>query len=176
MPVPIELQPDESVTFTSRRHWVFLYPRLALQFLVAVAPPLGLVLLMRRAGSLDGTVGLVTWGLVISWLAATGVRAYLVWYRYRNDVWVITNQRLIDSQRRHWFHHAIASADLVDVQDVAVIREGLLPTMLNYGELRCQTAGEQPNFILGGIPDPTGVLAILDRARDAARRDEGGRR
>ncbi len=48
--------------------------------------------------------------------------------------------------------------------------------MLNYGELRCQTAGEQPNFILGGIPDPTGVLAILDRARDAARRDEAGHR
>lgn len=176
MSVPIQLQPDESTIYVSRRHWIFLYPRLALHAAMAFGPAAGLLILVNRSAGLDGTAGAITWALVAAWVAVTGVRAYLVWYQYRNDLWVITNQRILDSQRRHWFHHAIASADLVDVQDVAVVREGFLPTVLNYGELRCQTAGEQPNFVLGGIPDPTGVLATLDRARDAARRDEAARR
>jgi len=82
---------------------------------------------------------------------------------------VVTNQRIIDSLRRHWFHHRIASADLVDVEDIAVHREGALATMFNFGDLRCQTAGTEPNFILAGIPDPTGLLATVDAARDASR-------
>jgi hypothetical protein len=41
--------------------------------------------------------------------------------------------------------------------------------MFNFGDLRCQTAGTEPNFILAGIPDPTGLLATVDAARDASR-------
>lgn len=96
-------------------------------------------------------------------------RGYFTWYRYENDIWVVTNQRLLDSLKSHWFHHRMASADLVDVEDIAVVREGFLQTIFKFGDLKCQTAGEQPNFVLAGIPDPVSVLGTIDRARDAAR-------
>ena len=64
----------------------------------------------------------------------------------------------------------MSSADLVDVEDMNVVREGILPTMFNFGDVRCQTAGEVPNFVLAGIPRPTEVLATIDAARDASRR------
>jgi hypothetical protein len=51
------------------------------------------------------------------------------------------------------------------------VKEGLFATAFNYGDVRCQTAGEVPNFILAGIPNPTSVLAVVDAARDAARRE-----
>ena len=54
-------------------------------------------------------------------------------------------------------------------------REGLLQTAFNFGNVRCQTAGEVPNFILAGIPEPTKALAIIDSHRDAARREIGAR-
>jgi hypothetical protein len=102
------------------------------------------------------------------------VRGYFTWYRYHNDLWAVTNQRIVDSIRRHWFHHRMSSADLVDVEDINVVREGILPTMFNFGDVRCQTAGEVPNFILAGVPRPSEILATIDAARDAARRSLRG--
>jgi hypothetical protein len=98
------------------------------------------------------------------------VRAYFIWYRYQNDIWVITNQRVVDSTRFHWFKRRLASADLVDVEDMNVVREGVLPTLFNFGDVRCQTAGEVPNFVVAGIPEPDKVLTAVDAARDVARR------
>ena len=64
----------------------------------------------------------------------------------------------------------MASADLDDVQDIALAKEGLFPTMFGYGDLRLQTAAERANFVLRGIPKPKDVLALVDRERDAAKR------
>ncbi|MEO9255773.1 MAG: hypothetical protein ABI305_09545, partial [Tepidiformaceae bacterium] len=97
-------------------------------------------------------------------------RAYFGWYSYEHNIWVVTNQRIIDGNRPTWFKSSMASADLVDVQDIAVEQSGPLQTMLHYGNVRCQTAGERENFMLNGIPHPTNVLAVVDSTRDAARR------
>jgi hypothetical protein len=148
---------------------MYLYPKLVLQALVGLLPILLLTLIAASGPGLGGTTGRVVLLLDVLWAAYWAVRIYFTWYRYNNDIWVVTNQRIIDSLRRHWFHHRIASADLVDVEDIAVHREGALATMFNFGDLRCQTAGTEPNFILAGIPDPTGLLATVDAARDASR-------
>ena len=93
----------------------------------------------------------------------------LTYYRYQNDIWVLTNQRLIDSYKAHWFSHRMVTADLVNIQNILAHREGLFQTWLNFGDLECETAGERQRFILAGIPRPSDALAEVDRARDAAR-------
>jgi hypothetical protein len=132
------------------------------------------ILLVVATFGFDGWLGKATLLVIILWAGYWGVRAYFHWYRYNNDLWAVTNQRLVDSIKKHWFHHAMASADLVDVEDIRVVREGVLHTMFNFGDVRCQTAGEVPNFVLDGIPNPVGVLAVVDNARDAARRSLRG--
>jgi hypothetical protein len=94
---------------------------------------------------------------------------FLLWYRYNNDMWVITNQRLIDSFRKHPFSLAITSADLVNVQDISVERNGILRTTLDYGDIVCQTAGVQQGFRLVGIPHPRAVQMLIDKERDRER-------
>lgn len=168
--MPVQLQDGEVLVLLCRRHWVYLWPLLALYGLIALVAA-GLAVVVTRMLDLEGTARAAALGLAGAWVLYWLVRAYVAWFRYRHDQWVITNQRLIDSQRRHWFHKEVASADLVDVQDTSVERHGLLETMLNYGDLVCQTAGQQLNFVLSGIPDPVSVLTTLDRARDQARRD-----
>ena len=69
----------------------------------------------------------------------------------------------------------MASTDLVDVEDIAIQREGLLPTLFNFGNVQLQTAGVQANFVLSGIPKPSDVLGTIDGARDQARRDLAAR-
>ena len=173
MRLPFALQPGETVLTLYRRHWIHLVPHLPILIAVALALPLALGWLALATNIADpvlapwvsvaAAVAGATWA--IFWL----VRAYLVYYRYRHDIWVLTNQRLVDSYKAHWFHHRLATADLVNIQDISVHREGLLQTLLNFGNVACETAGEQQHFTLSGIPKPSESLAELDRARDAAR-------
>jgi hypothetical protein len=52
---------------------------------------------------------------------------------------------------------------------MSIERNGVLRTMLDYGDIVCQTAAEMQGFRLAGIPDPRAVQALVDRERDRER-------
>jgi hypothetical protein len=169
--MPFQLQETEQVILLLRRHWIHLYPRLALLLAVAVLPPLVLWLVANAIGDVDGALQLVLLVVTVAWVAFWLFRTYLLWYRYEHDIWVLTTQRLVDSFKRHWFHHQMSSADLIDIEDVSVERHGLLQTFFNYGDVQVQTAAQERNFLVGSVPDPRQVLATIDATRDEARRE-----
>ena len=168
--LPFELQATESVLLLARRHWFYFSLRMAIAIGAGALGAVAAALFVNASFGFDGTAGRVAMAVIALWVAYWAVRAYFTWYRYQNDIWVVTDQRLVDSIKRHWFHHQMASADLVDVEDIQVVRAGLFQTMLDFGDVRCQTAGEVPNFVLAGVPAPSQVMATIDSARDAARR------
>ena len=168
--LPFDLQNDEHVLLFARRHWAFLASSLAKNLLIGLIPVVAVLILVGKTAGLDGRLGQVTWVLVALWVVFWGVRLYFDWYRYNRDIWVVTNQRVVDSVKKHWFHHSMASADLDDVEDISIKKEGIFPTMFNFGNLLLQTAGERPNFVLSGIPEPSKILALVDQTRDAAKR------
>ncbi len=170
MRLPVQLQPGESVVLVVRQHWFFLVAPFAFALLLMLVPP---VVLVTVVGRTDGPQVMDTILMLLSlgYLVVLGARAYFVWYAWVHDIWVITNQRLVDGQKRNWFHEEVATADLIHVQDVALDRVGVLATLMRFGDLRVQTAAEVEEFILRKIPRPQDVLAILDRTRDAARRE-----
>jgi hypothetical protein len=171
--LPFALQNGERVVLFSRRHWVFLWPRLSLHALYGVAAVVGAGWIVNRISGLDGTSGKVFWVIAAIWIVYWAVRCYFDWYSYYHDIWVVTNQRIIDSIKPNFFNSRLASADLVDVEDISVQHSGIFATAFKYGDLRCQTAGEQPNFVLGGVPNPTHILSVVDASRDSARRESG---
>lgn len=170
----IELQPGEQQVLLCRRHWIALYPQLTLDFLIA-AVPVGLLLwVTSQATQPDASrPQQIAIAASVVWILVIGVRAYFHWYRWHNDTWLITNQRLVDSLRNNWFHRSISTTDLNDIQDVSMARSGFLQTALDFGDLNVQTASEMQRFVLAKIPDPAAVLTILDRTRDEARRAAG---
>ena len=113
MKLPFPLQESEKVLLVCRRHWLFLYPGLALRFVAALVPVLALVLLLRAAGAFDG-IGLKI-ALVISavWLSFWAVNIFLFKYRYDNDLWTITDQRIVDSVRSNPLALKMLAADLI---------------------------------------------------------------
>jgi hypothetical protein len=173
--LPFELQNAEVVLVLARRHPVFLWSKLAGFALLAIVPAAAILVLMAATTGLGDTFGLIVIAMCVVWVLFWAVRAYFTWYRYNNDIWVVTNQRIIDSNKNHWFHHRMSSADLVNVEDLSIERSGLLATTFNFGNVRCQTSGTQLNFVLSGIPQPSKLLALIDSSRDAARRELGGR-
>jgi hypothetical protein len=169
MKLPVDLQDGESVVMVLRRHPVYLALKLVAVLLIILVP-VGLLLWL----GIGGLTGQILWGIAALWAVFWLVRAYFIWYRHQNDLWIVTNQRLIDSYKRNWFHSQVASADLVNVQDISVARSGLLATIFNFGDVRCQTAGEVSAFVLSDIPHPSRVLTLVDTTRDAARSAQSG--
>jgi hypothetical protein len=168
--VPFPLQQDERVIALIRRHWWFLWPHTAVLALIALVPPIVAGVLMARTDTYDGVAATIFWIASAVWLLYWGVRLYLNWYRYHHDIWVITNQRIVDSLKRHPLSHRMSTADLVNVQDMSIERHGLLPTLLNFGDIVCETASEGGEFVLSGIPRPQEVQLVVDRERDRERR------
>ena len=163
------LQEGETVLQLCRRHWLYLWPTMLLYLAFALIPAIGIALLLSAAGAYEGIGALIFWVASAIWLVYWSLRLFLVWYTYHNDIWVITNQRLIDSRKGNPFNLRVSSADLVNVQDMTVVRAGVLRTIFDYGDIVCQTAADNEDFLLRGIPDPRAVQALVDRERDRER-------
>lgn len=163
MTTPVQLQNNETVIETLRRHPVYMI----LQIIGVVIVAILVIWLLNWLKSMFGATAfnILTAATVVLGLLA----AYFVYYGYKNDMWLITDQRLVDSTKKNPFNHEVASADLLNVQDITVSRKGFFPTIFNFGEVRCQTASATQVFTLHGVPDPNAVLELIDQTRDNAR-------
>lgn len=174
MKLPFPLQQSETVLTVQRRHWLFLYPRLLILAGITLVPVAALWWALWAADAADGvarTAALIASGI---WVLYWGIRTVLLKYRYDNDIWVVTNQRLIDSVRTTPFSLRMSTADLVDIVDTSVNRSGLLRTLFDYGDIECETAGERHDFSLNAVPHPREVHALIDRERDRERKSALG--
>jgi len=172
--LPFPLQDGERILDLCRRHWLYLYPRLIALLAVAVAPVALAAWGLSKADALDGALAKVFWAIAGLWLAYWGIRLLFTWYRYNNDIWVITNQRIVDSLKTTPFNLRLSTADLINIQDMTVERKGVLPTLFDFGDMICQTAAEMQEFRLAGIPHPREVQALVDRERDRERLRSSG--
>src|SRR5689334_16536886 len=102
------------------RHWLYLWPRTVLMAVYSLVPVIVVGLILSWADVYDGRTQQVYWIASVVYAAYWGVRMFLNWYRYNNDIWVITNQRIIDSYKASPFSLKTSTADLVNIQDMTV--------------------------------------------------------
>src|SRR5690349_19216571 len=103
----------------ARRHWVFFAWEVGRRALYGLVPFIAVLVIVGITIGFN-TAGTVLTLIAAAWLLFWVAQALLAYYRYNHDIWVVTNQRIIDSYKRHPFHHRMASADHTDVQDIRV--------------------------------------------------------
>lgn len=154
-----DLEPGEHVVRESRKHWfLFALELLPYVFLLAVPYALPHVFALNPAFApyvflLDLQNPLVR--------AALGVYLLIVWTgawnaftRYFLNLWVLTNQRIVDIKQRGYFRREVSSLLIERVQDVTTDVNGVFPSLLGFGNIKVQTAGEDIEFVMHGIPRP----------------------
>ena len=167
--VPFPLQQNEQVIRVVRRHWWFLWPYTFWLAIVALAP-IGVAYWLLDVIGIADDLGWFFWIPALLWLGYWGIRALFNWYRYQNDIWVVTNQRIIDVFRTNPFNKRVTTADLVNIQDMRVERRGITATMLGYSDLICSTAGtDTGRFEISGVPQAEDLQLLIDRERDRER-------
>lgn len=161
-----ELEPGEHVVKESRKHWFLFLGELlpyailavvpfALPKLLVLAPPVAQYAAYFDYHTVVGRAGLGVW-LLVTWTSAWGV-----FTRYFLNAWVLTNTRIVDIKQRRFFSREVSSLFLTRVQDITTNVTGLLPSLLGLGDIKVQTAGEDVEFVMHGIPRPEQMRDII---------------
>ena len=98
----------------------------------------------------------LSWYLVTS---AYAIEGFLNWYF---NVFFVTTDGIIDVDFFNLLDKRVSEADLDKIQDVSYTTNGVLGTMLNYGDVQVQTAAEITEFKFESVPSPEKVAKILD--------------
>ncbi len=103
------------------------------------------------------------WGVVVFFvLVGIGILLALrVFVIYSYNVFMITNERIIDIDQRGLFDRTVSEITYDKIQDVSFRRKGVLQTVLHYGNVIVQTASSQVNIELNGVKNPEYVQQVI---------------
>lgn len=154
----------ESIKAVMRRHWIRLFGHAVWFFVQTLIPIVAAILLIFfTTFRLDyGSAGFI--------LSVLGVSLYYLFVTlfffadlvdYHLDIWVVTDKRVVSIEQRGLFHRVVAEQPILKVQDVTHEVKGQLQTMLDFGNVHIQTAGEQERFVFEDVPHPDLVAKLI---------------
>lgn len=97
------------------------------------------------------------------------IGSFVLWVDYYMDVWIVTNERLIDVQQIGLFSRVVSELDLRRIQDITSEVNGPLETMFGFGDVYIQTASEDNRFKMKSIPNPVETRRKITELYNAAR-------
>lgn len=166
---------EEGVLLITRKHWLALSSPFMIGFVVAVILLLFVALVLDTGemilGDIDDTLVEAFRSLLLLYIVLAAFSVWLI--RYLNVI-VVTSKHLVDISQKAFFVRSVSTLALQDIEDVSIDKNGLLPTILDYGNLKIQTAGELPNFELKSIADPETVQREIMEAKAVV--ESGGAR
>ncbi len=149
------LDANEHVIKEVGRHWIDLAPAVISAAALTVAA-LGLAYAFGRFRDLFPA--LITGQMITALIMALVGLAALIFltglWVYRQNRLILTNLHLIQVEQHGLFGREVSQLSLARVQDVAGHRNGLLATILDFGDVEVQSAGQQDNFIFVNAPGP----------------------
>jgi len=149
----LALFPNETILIIIRRHWyAFVWP-LALFAVLMVAPSFVLLLAPQLFPGIftPALQPVVRFALALYYLGLLTMML-VTWLSYYLDVWIITDHRVIDIEQHGLFHREISEIAVDRIQNVTIEIPGFIPTVLRFGNLKIQTAGEG-EFTISEVPE-----------------------
>ena len=169
------MQPGERVIAEIRRHPIGLFgvygiTAIVLGVFIAIA-----ILTPYYASFLTSQQKL---GVILAALLASIITllfTYISVYIYKANRWVVTNDSVTQISQTGLFNQATSQLSLANLEDVTVDQDGILETLLNYGNLVVESAGERSKFVFTFCPNPHENARRIIAAHEAyieARPDE----
>jgi len=162
---------NEEVVLVVRRHWMVLLPYflhialmclLPIIFYILIVPYVLPAFLEEPYNRLFILFSVIYYGFV--WIIV-----FTVWADYYLDVWIVTNERIIDIEQIGFFNRVVSELDLKRIQDITSSVHGMIPTMFGFGHIHIQTAAEEGKFDLKSVPHPVTIRRRITKLYRAAR-------
>lgn len=110
-----------------------------------------------------GMMALIIFTLV---LFIAGISYVAAWVYLRNTFFM-TNESVIQELQFNLFSRKEQTVSLGSIEDVSYRRNGILQTMLDYGDIRLSTEGEETTYRFHYVQNPKRQTAILTNAVEA---------
>jgi hypothetical protein len=172
------VNPSETLVLDVRRH-PFGLVMLVVETVIALAGAVALILfllpsLLDQTASKKSAIiaSLSFFALIVVVLGALFLLAAA--YIYKANRLICTNLSVTQVNQMGLFNQKVSEIAMSNVEDVTSLKQGIFPTMFNYGTIKVETAGEQNNFIFPYCPDSDSVAkAVLDaREKFITRRNQ----
>ena len=158
-----EQDDDEQILLVLRPHWftnvrwiiitiIMLFAPIAVKFvpLLAFFPPNYQLLFF------------------IVWYTITFIYAFESFLSWYFDVFIVTNERVIDIEFNNLLNKKFSEAGIEMIQDTTYTVTGIAQTMFNFGDVLIQTAAEINQITFEKVPNPGKVIQVLQHLREEA--------
>lgn len=165
--------PGEKIVHFLRRHPITLLPVAFGYLLVILIPIVGFIYLYSNEPALVHDP--VIFPIIVLLSSITFLYAWLILFQmfmdYYLDVWIVTTKRILNVEHTGLFNRVVSELRLYRIQDVTAQINGFLHTILNYGFLEIQTAGEKTRFVFEEIPNPMSVSKSILELSEVDRKE-----
>lgn len=151
---------EEEIILVMRPHWFTNVSWIMSTIVLIIAPMLiDSVPIWNGIPLRYQLLGILFWYMVT---LAFALEKFLSWYF---DVYIITDERVVDIEFRNLLDKKFSEAKISLIQDVASNVRGISQTMFNYGDILIQTASAIPEICFKKIQNPDKVIKVLQMMR-----------
>ncbi len=166
---------NENIALVVRRHKIILLTYGFYIILMSAIPPIFYFSIMPNAlsGFLYEPYDKIFILLSIIFYGFVWIAAFTVWLDYYLDIWIVTDQRILDVEQVGLFSRVVSEVDLEKIQDVTSEVHGMPATIFGFGDIHIQTAAEKTRFVMKSVPHPvTARREIIKLYRKAKEKEK----
>lgn len=150
----IKIDENEKIILEKRRHWFILFSKTFFLIFLAFVP----FLLFTVSKFINFYIIIIFSAL---WFLFLWITFFILWTDYYLDILIVTDKRVIDIEQKGLFFREVSTLGLDKIQDIKIEVRGIINTLIDIGDVYIQTAGEQREFIVRGVHNPSAIKDII---------------
>ncbi len=164
-------KPGEKTILFLRRHW-FVPLKIFLTLIFLMLIPIAVYIIFSREMPWMLNHSVVTPLLAIAaslFYLAIWIYSFSEFIDYYLDIWIVTNERIINIEQLGLFARTASELNLTAVQDVTSDVRGIIQTIFDFGTVHVQTAAETTRFVFKQVEQPEIIKRQIIQLSDQAR-------
>ena len=166
----------EKIEYMLRRHPITFVPQIFLLLILMIVPFVVYLLINNLYPTLlDPMTSDIIFPIAVLVASIYYLGVYLFFYfqfiEFYLDIWIVTNDRIVDIDQKGLFSNTVSELDLYRVQDVTVETNGLFPSIFKYGNVNVKTASQNLGIIFHNVSNPNEIREALIQLSDADRKN-----
>ncbi len=163
-------QKNEVVYCFSRKHWIVIAPHI-IGFVVFIAGIASFFVFAPHADikAFMGEDAYRSLMLMVLFVLTFYLnRFFLRMFNYYLKIFIITNIRIVELSHTLYFTRNSESVDIHEIQELEIHQKGLLPTVLNYGDIIATLSSAYSTRTIHCVPNPEYYFRKINKTQAQA--------
>jgi len=167
----------ETIKYFLRQHPLLFVPTVAMFAVLACIPVAVYFLISTLFPDLIVSTPIQAVGILGASIYYLSI--YLFFYsqfiEFYLDIWIVTNDRIVDIEQQGLFARTISELDLYRIQDVTTEVNGFFATMLHFGNVIIKTASSTTHIVFRNVSHPNEIRQALIQLAEEDRKHHQGK-